>query len=416
MTPAHRRLGPFVAVGAAGFIVQLAALHVLVAYVGVHYLLATALAVEAAILLNFACHARWTWRDRQPRPGAGARARLWQLARFNGLSAISSITGNVVVTALLVRTFGVPVIVANACAVVLVSAINFAGLDRWVFAVAPARPSSRVSIAAALLLVSLSLAPDARAAELTAATRRASQRYVAATEARIEGELQTSGRFLSIDFDTAAGRQRARAALRDGAVMVTNLQSESGAGVDVPGGAIHHWRGAVFIPHATVNDVLHAVSDPTVLRAHRQEDVLEARVLSRSPNGLRLFLKLQRRSIVSAAYNTEHQIAYRTHGSERASSRSVATRIAEIVNLGQPGEYERQPGVDRGFLWGLNSYWRYEAVSGGVVVELESLTLSRDVPWGVGAMASPLVDRVARESMARTLEALRARFGERAVS
>jgi putative flippase GtrA len=419
VTAPHGRLGPFVAVGAAGFAVQLALLHVLVAYAGVHYLVATALAVEAAILLNFACHSQWTWRDRQPRPPEDKRAaRLRQLARFNSLSALSSLTGNVVLTALLVRTLGVPVVVANVFAVVLVSAINFAGLDRWVFAAtsAPGRPSARVSMAAVLAVLSLSLPPDASAAELTAATRRAWQRYVAVTEARIEGELHTPGRFLSLDFDTAADRQRARAALRDGAVIVTNLQAERGAGVEVPGGTIHHWRGAVFVPHATVDDVLHAVSDPTGTRAHRQEDVLEARVLSRSPNALRLFLKLQRQAIVSVAYNTEHQVVYRVHGSGRASSRSVATRIAEIVNLGEPDEHERQPGMDRGFLWGLNAYWRYEAMSGGVVVELESLTLSRDVPWGVGAVASPVVDRVARESLARTLDALRARFGARAVS
>jgi hypothetical protein len=46
--------------------------------------------------------------------------------------------------------------------------------------------------------------------------------------------------------------------------------------------------------------------------------VLEARVLSRSPNGLRLFLKLQRRVIVSATYNTEHDVSYRAHGTGRA--------------------------------------------------------------------------------------------------
>jgi putative flippase GtrA len=416
MTPAPRRFMPFVAVGAAGFAVQLASLHLLASYAGIHYLLATALAVEAAILHNYIWHSRWTWRDRPPQPGENARTRLSRLARFNGLSALSSVAGNVAFTAVLVNTLGAPVVAANAIAVALVSALNFAGLDRWVFAAGPPRRSTRVPTAALLAALSLSVPLDASAAELTAATRRAWQRHVAATEARIEQELRTPGHFLSIDFDPPADRQRARAALRDGTVLVTNMQGENGAGVDVPGGAIHHWRGAAFIPGATVDDVLRAVADPTGTRAHRQEDVLEARVLSRSPSALRLFLKVQRRVIVSAAYNTEHHVVYRTHGSGRASSRSVATRIAEVVNLGEPGEYERPPGLDRGFLWGLNSYWRYEAVPGGVVVELESLTLSRNVPWGVGAVVRPLVDQVARESMTRTLAALRTRFAESAVS
>jgi len=414
MTPARRRLLPFVAVGALGFAVQLAALQLLVSYAGVHYLVATALAVETAILHNFVWHSRWTWRDRLPL--AGVDARLWRLVRFNGLSALSSVVGNVAITAVLVDRLRVPIVAANAIAVALVSGVSFAGLERWVFAAATVRRSPRVPTAAVMAVLSLSVPFDASAAELTAATRRAWQRYVAATEARIERELHTPGCFLSLDFDPPADRRRARAALRDGTVMVTNLQSESGAGVNLPSGTINHWRGVVFIPGATVDEVLLAVSDPTGARVHRQEDVVDARVLSRSTGGLRLFLKLQRRGIVSVAYNTEHDVAYRTHGLGRASSRSVATRIAEVVNPGEPGEYEQPAGVDRGFLWGLNSYWRYEAVHGGVVVELESLTLSRSVPWGVGAVVGPLVDQVARESITRTLLSLRERFAEGAMS
>ena len=409
-----RRLLPFVAIGALGFAVQLASLHLLVSYAGVHYLLATALAVEAAILLNFACHSHWTWRDRV-QAGVDARTHLWRLARFNGLSALSSVTGNVALTAVLVRTLGVPVVAANALAVAAVAAVNFTGLDRWVFATAPVPRSATLPAAVMVAVLSLSLPLDASAAELTAATRRAWQRHVAATEARIARELHAPGRFMSMDLDTAADRQRAQARLREGAVLVTNLRDANGS-VNVTGGAIHHWRGVVFIPGATVDEVLAAATDPAGTRAHRQEDVLEARVLSRTPGALRLFLKLQRRVIVSAAYNTEHDVVYRTHGSGRASSRSIATRIAEVMNPGEPDERECPPGADRGFLWGLNSYWRYQAVPGGVLVELESLTLSRSVPWGVGAVVNPLVDQVARESMSRTLQALRQRFVEAAVS
>jgi putative flippase GtrA len=412
MTAASTRVLPFVAVGAAGFVVQLASLHALLAYAGVHYLVATALAVEAAILHNFVWHSRWTWRDR---PRASGSARWLRLARFNGLSALSSIAGNVVVTGLLVATTGLPVIVANAIAVAIVSALNFVGLDRWVYAPAlVVRRAASAPTVALLVVVSMAMPDNASAAELTAATRRAWKRYVATVEARIERELTSQGQFLSLDFDAAGERQRARRELRAGMVVIKNMESE--AGVEIPAGTIHHWRGAVFIPGATVAQVLDAVSDPTGPRAHRQEDVLEARVLSRSPDALRLFLKLQRRVIVSATYNTEHDVTYRAHGSNRASSRSVATRIAEVVNAGEPDEHERPSGLDRGFLWGLNSYWRYEGVSGGVIVELESLTLSRSVPWGVGAVVGPLVDRVARESLTRTLVALRARFAERALS
>ena len=210
MTPAPRRFMPFVAVGAAGFAVQLASLHLLASYAGVHYLLATALAVEAAILHNFVWHSRWTWRDRPPQPGAARGHGCGGWRASTACRRFRPIAGNVAFTAVLVNTFGAPVVAANAIAVALVSALNFAGLDRWVFAAGPPRRSTRVPTAAVLAALSLSVPLDASAAELTAETRRAWQRHVAATEARIEQELRTPGRFLSLDFD-AAGRSPAGA-------------------------------------------------------------------------------------------------------------------------------------------------------------------------------------------------------------
>jgi hypothetical protein len=55
----------------------------------------------------------------------------------------------------------------------------------------------------------------------------------------------------------------------------------------------------------------------------------------------------------------------------------------------------------------MNAYWRYEQVNGGVIVDLESITLSRGIPLGLGAVARPLINRVARESMSRTLNNIR---------
>jgi hypothetical protein len=235
---------------------------------------------------------------------------------------------------------------------------------------------------------------------------------VVLTEARIDRHLAVPGRFLALDTLPEAERRRMRESLRRGEVLIANVSSEAGdgEGVEIPDGLIHHWRGTIFIPGASVEQVMGGVTDPTGPHAHRQDDVIEARVLERSPQGLRLYLKLQRQSIVTVSYNTEHDVRYRVHGPDRASSRSMATRIREIENAGTPHERECLAGEDRGFLRGLNSYWRYQAVPGGVVVEIESLTLSRSLPWGVGAVVRPLIDRVARESLVRTLTSMRARF------
>ncbi len=397
-----RRAGRFAVVGLLGFAVQLLLLRAFMAPGRLHYLAATALAVEGAILHNFVWHSLWTWRDRP----AGSMTWWTRLIRFNGLTAVASMAGNVILTAVFVEFGRLPLLPANALAVASMSAVNFLGADRLVFV------GARVPVVAVGAVVVALTSGAVHAAELTPETLAAWRTQVAATEARIDRELHSQGRFLALDFDGAIAAAEARAALRNGTVTVKNLAGtdRGGQGVEIPSGTVHHWRGAVFIPGVEVEQVLAAVADPSAGTAHKQEDVLEARVLSRSPNRLRLFLQLQRRVIVTATYNTEHDVTYRTHGPGRATSRSVATRIAEVVNLGETDEYERPPGVDRGFLWGLNSYWRYQAVPGGVVVELESLTLSRGVPWGVGAVVRPLVDQVARESLTRTLVSLRARF------
>jgi putative flippase GtrA len=405
----RRRAGRFALVGLLGFGLQMALLRLFVDVGHLHYLVATALAVEGTIVHNFIWHSQWTWRDRP-----GDALPWWtRLARFNGLTAVASIAGNLGLMVLFVEAARLPLLPANAMAVAVMSAANFIGADRLVF---PAR--SRASLVAGATLV-LALAPAfAGAAELTAETKAAWRQQVAATEARIDRECQSPDRFLALDFDGAKAAAEARAELRRGSVTLRNLagSDHGGEGMQIPSGTIHHWRGAVFIPNVSVEEVMLAVTDPGAGTPHRQEDVLEARVLSRSRNHLRLLLKLQRRAIVTATYNTVHEVEYRVQGTGRASSRSVATRIAEVVNPGEANEYERPPGMDRGFLWGLNSYWRYQAVPGGVIVELESLTLSRGVPWGVGAVVRPLVDQVARESLTRTLVSLRARFASSARS
>jgi len=118
----------FNGVGVIGFVLQLLVLSLLVRG-GMHYLAATALAVEAAVLHNFLWHERWTWRDRH----AGVRSRLQRLGRFHLLNGSVSLAGNLVLMRLLVGELGVPHLAANVCAVVACSLINFYGSDRLVF-------------------------------------------------------------------------------------------------------------------------------------------------------------------------------------------------------------------------------------------------------------------------------------------
>lgn len=121
------RAARFVFVGAGGFAVQGLVLSALAA-AGLPYLLATAVAVEAAILHNFLWHERWTWADRP------AESRLARLLQFNGMTAVISVAGNVALMAVFAGWLRLPLLAANLLAVMTLSVLNFLSADHLVFA------------------------------------------------------------------------------------------------------------------------------------------------------------------------------------------------------------------------------------------------------------------------------------------
>lgn len=132
-----RRWATFNAVGAMGVAVQLGVLAALVRWVGLGYLAATAIAVEAAILHNFVWHQRWTWRDR---PATTARAITGRLARYHLTNGAISLAGNFAFMAALTGVLGLDPVLANAAAIASCSLINFAAGTALVFRPLALRP------------------------------------------------------------------------------------------------------------------------------------------------------------------------------------------------------------------------------------------------------------------------------------
>ena len=79
-----------------------------------------------------------------------------------------------------------------------------------------------------------------------------------------------------------------------------------------------------------------------------------------------------------------------------------------IENPGKPGEREKPPGTGEGFLWRLNSYWLFEERDGGTFVECQAISLTRDVPTGLGWIIEPIIRNLPKESLENTLRATRA--------
>jgi len=117
----------FTAVGGIGIVVQLVVLAGLQSGFELDYLLATAVAVEAAVLHNFLWHERFTWRDR--RTGKSLR----RLVKFNLATGTFSILGNLALMKLLVGELHFEYLPANGIAIAVCSMVNFLVSDRFVF-------------------------------------------------------------------------------------------------------------------------------------------------------------------------------------------------------------------------------------------------------------------------------------------
>lgn len=125
----------FNAVGGIGIAVQLLALVLLKSGLGVHYLWATTLAVEAAVIHNFLWHERFTWADRR------AHGSLVRFLKFNFTTGALSILGNVVLMKLLAGSAHLPYLPANVLTIALCAAANFLVSDRFVFRLRDSRSS-----------------------------------------------------------------------------------------------------------------------------------------------------------------------------------------------------------------------------------------------------------------------------------
>lgn len=125
-----RRGVAFSAVGFLGSFVHLGLLLLLTNWLGAHYLVATALAVEAAVIHNFLWHEHWTWIDRTGRAPGG---RWGRLLRFNLATGCVSIAGNLALMQLYAGLLHIPTPLAALCSIASCWLVNFVATDRLVF-------------------------------------------------------------------------------------------------------------------------------------------------------------------------------------------------------------------------------------------------------------------------------------------
>jgi hypothetical protein len=265
------------------------------------------------------------------------------------------------------------------------------------------------------LVLATVMAIDAGAAgsELKPQTIAAFEAYVRLAEARIQGEVQPPGQFLYLDTLEQARRTNALSAVQRGEVVVEALSlRDRGKRIDIPSGRVHHWVGVAFIPGVRLDQAVTLLQDYDRHAKIYEPAVQRSRVLSRDGDRFRVFLRFYQKKIIAVTVNSEHEAQFFRTGSDRVHSMIRSTRIAEVKDPGTPQEMERPVGRDGGYLWRLNTYWRFLERDGGTYIQCESITLTRDIPAGFGWLVRPFVTSIPRETLAftmdRTREALRA--------
>jgi hypothetical protein len=264
-----------------------------------------------------------------------------------------------------------------------------------------------------LLSAWLFSAPSASSADpvpekLRSATVAAFDRYVKLTDGRNEIELKRGSALLWIDALPEAERAAAYSAIKHSEVQIRQLSTlDNGKPIDCPGGMIHHWVGVVFIPGVKLDDVLRVLEDYDHQSIFYAPDVERSKIESRDGDHFRVFLRFRRHKVITVVLDTEHDVRYYHDAPGRAHSRSSAVRIAEVENPGKSDESEKLPGDDGGFLWRMETWWRMEEGGGGVYVQSEVVSLTRDIPTGLGWLIGPFVTSIPKETLAFTLEATR---------
>ena len=245
-------------------------------------------------------------------------------------------------------------------------------------------------------------------AKLKRATLDAFQLYLQLTDARNAAELKQGVDFLWVDSLPEPGRAQAYAALKRGEVEMKRLETpNNGERIHCPGGLIHHWAGAAFISGVKLEDVLSVLEDYDHHAQYYAPDVERSRIESRDDDHFVVFLRFRRHKLITVVLDTQHDVHYFHDSSIRAHSRSSANRIAQVQNAGKPEEREKPPGDDDGFLWRMETWWRMEERGGGVYVQSEVASLTRDIPIGLGWLIGPFVTSIPKESLTFTLEATR---------
>ena len=233
-------------------------------------------------------------------------------------------------------------------------------------------------------------------AEVPAAALASFDRYAAGVEARLRQQHQSPGGFLVRSDATEDAR------LRRSELIIERLPAE-----EAPGALIHHWRGTAFVAGATAADFERLMKNFNAYPQHFFPQILRASILSAHsgsiPDQFAASMRVRQQHVLTVVMDTTYDVRFGRLDARHGYSIARSTKVSEISAPGTPEERALSDSDAHGFLWRINTYWSYEERDGGLYMQIESISLTRAIPSGLGWAVGPYVESVPRDSLAFTL-------------
>jgi hypothetical protein len=274
----------------------------------------------------------------------------------------------------------------------------------------------------AALATALIFARASGAAHLKPETIDAWEQYIAAARAQETAQMTSAEPFFVV-YKTPGTDAR----LKQGEVVVVPIGAE--VPKHVSSGLIHHWAGAVFIPNGTVSEVLTVLRDYGRYKDIYHPAVVDSKAISSNPHKAATastapggesasppadssgeieddfsMILMNKTVVAKTALDGDYHSSYIRVNDGRWCEVLDSTRIQEIAGYGHPSQHTLPKDQGTGLIWRSHSITRVEERDGGVLVEVEVIALSRDIPVAFRPVVSPVVRRVSREALVTSLQ------------
>ena len=172
------------------------------------------------------------------------------------------------------------------------------------------------------------------------------------------------------------------------------------------GAMLHHWRGTAFAAGAKAADFEKLLRNFDGYPQYFAPQVLQANILKRDGDQVEVKMRVRQRHVLTVVMDATYDVMFGRLDAWHGFNDSRSTQIAEIDSPGTASERALGANEEHGFLWRLNTSWSYEERDGGLYLQVESVSLTRSIPSGLGWVIRPYVESVPQESIEFTLRSV----------